>query len=131
MSKAYVIDEDGIIIKEVTAMGSYHAFGRKVIKPQSAIEDKMLVEYSELQKKIKALQEEMKELEVQKKRDQEYKEAYTQKVEDIFSRLEQQDHDIYIPGEVTELMRRWQQSSAVFTSDGYAAEAAQIRRKGL
>ena len=131
MSKAYVIDKDGIIIKEVTAMGSYHYFGRKVVKPKSDIEDKMLVEYSRLQKNIKALQEEMKELEVQKKREQEYKEVYTQKVEDIFSRLEQQDHETYIPGKVTELMRLWQQRSAVFTSDGYAAEAAQIRRTGL
>ena len=55
MSKAYRIDKDGIIIEELVAWGSYEDAQGKVIKPKSAIEEQMLIAYSEQQKKIKAL----------------------------------------------------------------------------
>ena len=131
MSKAYVIDKDGIIIEEVYVICAHHTPKGKMIKPKSDAEDRMLVEFSNLQKKIKALTEEMKQLEVQMIKEAEVNDAYTQKVEELFEKLQGQEHECYIPGQLVALMEQWQQNSAALSGEAYAAEAARIRRKGL
>lgn len=131
MSIGFRIDKDGIIIEQLTVLGSYHYPGGKVIKPKDAEEERKLVEFSDLQKKIKALTEEMKQLEVQKQKEAELNDAYTQNVEEMFEKLQGQEHELYIPGQLVALMEQWQQNSAVLSGEAYIAEAAQIRRKGL
>lgn len=95
MSKAYKIDSDGIIVDSVIADSSFTNYNGTYIKPKTIVQAIKLIVHSEHQKKIKALQAEMKELEEQKKK--EYSAAYVQNVEDIFSRLQSQEHEVYIP----------------------------------
>lgn len=131
MSKAYIIDKDGIIIDEVYVMTTHKTSKGKMIKPKSAAEDRMLVEYSNLQKKIKALLEEMKQVEAEKEQESTISDSYTRKVEEIFTQLQAQEHEQFVPGQLLALMEQWSESSGKLSGQAYLAESGRVRRKGI
>lgn len=131
MSTIVVVNKDGIIVRRFEGLFTHYTPEGKMIKPKSYAELRQLEEYSENQKKIKALLEEQKALEEQKKQEFKRNEAWTKAVEETFRSLHRQGHETYIPGKAAGLMEQWQQSAGALRGEAYAAEAARIRREGL
>lgn len=131
MSTIYTINTEGIIVEQHVGFFTHYTPKGKMVKPRDSREEKILLEYSRNQQKIKALLEERKALEEQKKREFTRVETYTREVEDIFLRLQKQEHDLYIPGRLLPLLEQWRQASSRLDGDAYIAEAARVRREGL
>ena len=131
MSKVIVVNDKGIIVERTYATASYRSPKGKTIKPQSEWELKQYEKYSDLQIQIQETLVQLREVQLQMEKAAQHLNAYTLKVEDIFSRLQSQEHECYAPGQVIELMEQWQRDSAQLTGEAYAAGAARVCRKGL
>lgn len=131
MSKVIVVNEKGIIVERTYATASYRSPKGKTVKPQSDWELEQYERYSALQVQIQETLVQLREVQLQMEKAAQHLNAYTLKVEDIFSRLQSQEHECYAPGQVVELMEQWQRDSAQLTGEAYAAGAARVCRSGL
>lgn len=131
MSKVIVVNEKGIIVERTYASASYRSPKGKTVKPQSDWELEQYERYSDLQIQIQETLVQLREVQLQMEKAAQHRNAYTLKVEDVFSRLQSQEHECYAPGQMMELMEQWQRDSAQLTGEAYTAGAARVCRSGL
>lgn len=127
MSTVYII-KDGIIIDSVIAYSSYRDSRGDTYKPQTAEEERELLQFSENNKRITELNQELDEL----KKETDFSELgmeYAVRVERMFDSFADLEHQKFCPGELQKIREQWDEAQrAMFSAGAEEAVMAQAVR---
>ena len=127
MSTVYII-KDGIIIDSVIAYSSYRDSRGDTYKPQTAEEERELLQFSENNKRITELNQELDEL----KKETDFSELgmeYAVRVDRMFDSFADLEHQKFCPGDLQKIREQWDEAQrAMFSAGAEEAVMAQAVR---